>query len=421
MTPLAELESGVRRISSGDFSVPVSIRSADEFEVLADSFNGMAKDLRRQFSTLKALHVVDLAALEVRSAEAIADAALTWAPALLDSDFASVAFVDLEDSSRWIRLARGRPETRRSRTVIRVGPEELRELGDHPQHLRIEAGARTRQFAELPGIGSRSERLVFPIRCDAKVRAVLVVGRDDSTGFGAGAIALGRQLADQLAVGFSNVVLLSELSALSEGSMLALARTIDANSRWTAGHSERVTRGALEIGRRLQLDASTLDRIRRGGLLHDIGKIGVPATILNKPGPLTEAERTVIQSHTSIGAEIIEPIGAFQDIVPLIRSHHELLDGSGYPEGLCGEAIPEMVRILTVSDIFDALVSDRPYRPGLSQHEAMNLLRDGAGRRFDSRAVNALVAALDEGWSSKVLKHRLPSPSEASIHLEVAT
>jgi putative nucleotidyltransferase with HDIG domain len=419
MTPLAELESGVRRISAGDFSVPVAIQSKDEFEMLADSFNGMARDLQRQFSTLNALHVVDLAALEVHSAEAIAEAALTWAPDLLDSEVASVAFADLQDPSRWIAMAQPRGGGQQTRTVIRPGPEELRELADHPQYLRIEAGDRGRSYVALAGLNGEGERLVFPIRHAEKPRAVLVVGRRDSTPYSAGAIALGRQLADQLAVGLSNVLLLSELSALSEGSMLALARTIDANSPWTAGHSERVTQGALEIGRRRGLDAASLDRLRRGGLLHDIGKIGIPTTILDKAGPLTEAERTVIQSHPTIGAEIVRPIAAFQDIIPLIQSHHELLDGSGYPEGLTGGAIPEVVRILTVADIFDALSSDRPYRPGLSHQEALTLLRDGAGRRFDAEAVETLAFAITEGWSSAVPEHRAVPQQGNPLHLEL--
>jgi putative nucleotidyltransferase with HDIG domain len=298
---------------------------------------------------------------------------------------------------------------------------ELEELTARPKCFRVQGGDPTRSYAAVPGLEQSGEQLVFPIHQDAKVRAALVVGRTDPAPYPQAVLALGRQLADQLAVGLSNVALLTELGALSEGSMLALARTIDANSPWTAGHSERVTKGAQEIGRRLSLDGPTLDRLRRGGLLHDIGKIGVPSSILDKAGPLTAEERIVIQSHTTIGAEIIRPIAAFQDLTPLVRHHHELLDGSGYPDGLSGEEIPLLVRILTVADIFDALVSDRPYRPGLSPGEALKLLQDGAGTRYDDRAVWALTAAVAEGWCSVAPERRSRPRLENAHTLELMT
>lgn len=405
MTPLAELESGVRRIREGDFATPVSIRSGDEFELLAESFNGMARDLRRQFSTLEALHAVDLAALEVHSTEGIVEAALESAPELLEADVAAVAHPEEEVPGQWLVSTRERGSGLRG--SFRVRPD-----GTAPPE---------QAWAAPKCLGPLAQRLVIPVRHDGRVRAILLAGRRSGGAFSDASTGLARQLADQLAVGLSNVTLLRELSALSEGSMLALARTIDANSPWTAGHSERVTRGAQEIGRRLGLDAVALDRLRRGGLLHDIGKIGIPAAILDKAGALTEEERAVIQSHPTIGAEIIEPIAAFRDLVPLVRWHHELLDGSGYPEGLRGDAIPDLVRILTVADVFDALVSDRPYRPGLAFTEALRILQHGAGRRFDSRAVEALTASLAEGWTPRLPDRRQAPAEHPSSPLELVT
>jgi putative nucleotidyltransferase with HDIG domain len=178
-----------------------------------------------------------------------------------------------------------------------------------------------------------------------------------------------------------------------------------------------VTQTALEIGRRLGFDDAAQDRLRRGGLLHDIGKIGVPAAILNKPGPLTAPERALIEAHPVVGAKIISPIAAFQELVPLVLHHHELLDGSGYPDGLAGAEIPEIVRVLTVADIYDALVSDRPYRAGFSSAEAFAILRDGAGRRFDARAVSALEDAVREGWCAMPIAGPVGEPSDPVPHL----
>jgi putative nucleotidyltransferase with HDIG domain len=398
MTPLAELEAGVHRLGAGDFTTPVMVRSDDEFELLARSFNGMASDLRDQFMTLKALSAVDVAALETRSAAAIANAALQNAPALLGASRAAVAFSSGAAGS-WTLLSLGADGRESSEARSRPAPGEI---------LQLEAATDALHFApDAPGHGyfdgghapRGSRRVVFPLRENGRVQAALIISRDGAE-FPPAILARARQLADQLAVGLSNVSLLGELDALSDGSMLALARTIDAASPWTAGHSERVTHGAMEIARRLGFDRSALDRLRRGGLLHDIGKIGVPASILDKPGRLTPEERTIIESHPVIGAEILKPIAAFHELRPLVLYHHEVLDGSGYPDGLVGDAIPGLVRVLTVADVFDALVSDRPYRAGLQPAAALAILRKDAGVKYDARAVSCLEEAVREGWSA---------------------
>jgi putative nucleotidyltransferase with HDIG domain len=192
---------------------------------------------------------------------------------------------------------------------------------------------------------------------------------------------------------------IEQLDSLSWGALTALARTIDAVSPWTAGHSERVTLGALEIGRRLGLGQEELDLLQRGGLLHDIGKLGVPPAILDKPGSLTAEERAIVQRHTTLGTEILEPMAAFRDLIPLVLHHHEALDGSGYPHGLTGSQIPLLVRILTVSDVYDALVSDRPYRAAWPREEAVAFLRNGAGIRFDATIVKVFIEAVLGGWA----------------------
>lgn len=189
-----------------------------------------------------------------------------------------------------------------------------------------------------------------------------------------------------------------QLDQLNWETLTAFARTIDAVSPWTAGHSERVTLGALEIGRRLGLPAEELELLHRGGLLHDIGKVGVPASILDKPGQLEVAEYEQIKLHPTIGARILAPIGALQRALPLVLHHHELLDGSGYPDGLRGEQIPPLVRILTVADVFDALVSERPYRAAWPVDQAIAYLRQNAGTKFDAAAVEVLAAATATGW-----------------------
>ncbi|NJK42659.1 MAG: HD-GYP domain-containing protein [Aquincola sp.] len=179
--------------------------------------------------------------------------------------------------------------------------------------------------------------------------------------------------------------------------MLAFARAIDANSPWTAGHSERVTRVALEIGRELQLAPAELDTLERGGLLHDIGKIAVPPSVLDKTGRLTEAEWVVMRRHPLVGCEILAPIPAFADALPIVRSHHERMDGTGYPDRLYGDDIPYLARVLAVADVFDALASNRPYRAGMTTADACAIIQKGSGPHFDPAIVHAFMDAVHAG------------------------
>jgi putative nucleotidyltransferase with HDIG domain len=183
--------------------------------------------------------------------------------------------------------------------------------------------------------------------------------------------------------------LLEELARNELGTLTALARTVDTNSPWTAGHSERVTDLAMELGRELELPSDEIDQLHRGGLLHDIGKIGVPPSILDKPGKLTEEEFAVIRRHPAKGAEILEPIPNLRKIIPIVAQHHERFDGKGYPNGLAGESISLQARILAVADVVDALVSDRPYRPGWSREKVLAYTRENSGSQFDPAVVEA--------------------------------
>jgi len=183
--------------------------------------------------------------------------------------------------------------------------------------------------------------------------------------------------------------LIEELAANDLGTLTALARTVDTNSPWTAGHSERVTNLAMNLGRELGMSTHEIDLLRRGGLLHDIGKLGVSQSILDKPGKLTEEETAVMRRHPSKGAEILEPIPNLQKVIPIVSQHHERFDGKGYPHGLSGEDISLHARILALADVVDALISDRPYRPGWSREKVLVYTRENSGSQFDPSVVEA--------------------------------
>ena len=183
----------------------------------------------------------------------------------------------------------------------------------------------------------------------------------------------------------------ADLNGLNLGTLTALARAIDAKSSWTSGHSERVTAMALQIAREVGLPQAELDVLNRGGLLHDIGKIGVPESLLDKPGKLTDQEFTQIREHVEIGGRILEPIPGFAECMPIVLQHHEWFDGSGYPKGLAGDEISLHARIFAIADCYDAMVSDRPYRSGLPLDRVFQILRAGTGKQFDPRLMDTFL------------------------------
>ncbi len=167
-------------------------------------------------------------------------------------------------------------------------------------------------------------------------------------------------------------------------SLLGLANALEAKDPYTRGHSERVA----ELARRIALEAgvapAAADTVARAGLLHDLGKIAIPESVLRKPGALTGEEWAVMRQHPVVGAQIVAPLEFFADGAVILRHHHERQDGSGYPDGLRGDLIPMGSRIVAVADVYDALTSDRPYRARLSHAEAARLIDAEAGRTLDA-------------------------------------
>lgn len=174
----------------------------------------------------------------------------------------------------------------------------------------------------------------------------------------------------------------------------SIAQAQEARDPYAAGHSQRVSQTSTAIAEAMGLSTSEVDIIRIGAKLHDIGKIGVPDAVLCKPAKLTADERTLIQRHPQIGKEILEKVGRFRDFLPIIELHHENPDGSGYPYGLRKDQIPLAVRIVHVADVFDAITSERAYRPAMTQEHAWKLMVDGMGSLFDPEVVEALWTVL---------------------------
>lgn len=194
----------------------------------------------------------------------------------------------------------------------------------------------------------------------------------------------------------ANHRLFQEKEALVVDVIHTLVGVIEAKDAYTCGHSDRVALVARRLGAELGLSPAECQDIFLSGLLHDIGKIGVADDILLKPGKLTAEEFEQIKKHPVTGARLLQGLRPLEKLIPGVLHHHEAVDGSGYPHGLVGDQIPLMARILAVADGFDAMTSNRPYRPGMPLAKAEAILRDGAGKQWDARVVAALFAVRDD-------------------------
>ena len=212
--------------------------------------------------------------------------------------------------------------------------------------------------------------------------------------------------------------LVDELDS-AQAVMFALARTVEAKSRYTQGHTERVTEYATALAARIGMPENERETLRRGASLHDIGKIGIPDAILDKPGKLTFEEYELVKKHPAEGVRIAEPLKSIRDTIPLIRWHHERLDGRGYPDGLFGAAIPLSVRVLSVADVYDALASERPYRPAMPHDECRRVMvENAAGGGLDPDLVAVFFGSKAE-WDCGM--NQTPAPVRVGFSLHTDT
>jgi putative two-component system response regulator len=205
---------------------------------------------------------------------------------------------------------------------------------------------------------------------------------------------------------------LNEQLDTAEAILFTMARAIEAKDAYTQGHVERVSRMAVRLGNHLGLADEEIDALRKGGILHDIGKIGVPDKILNKAGPLTTEERMIIRMHPGQGSVICEKLKSIRGAIPVIRHHHERMDGTGYPDRLSGQDIPLVARVMTIVDIYDALTTTRSYRKRLPQDVALEILWEEAKKGWWDQEVLAEFETLVKQKDSEP-PHKSPVASSA--------
>lgn len=294
------------------------------------------------------------------------------------------------DGLKGLRLAAG--EGLAGQVVERNEPRLVEDVTRDP--------AWSRRFDQTTGFTTRS-LLCVPLRARKKVIGCLqLINKTTGNGlFNQGDLNLALAFAGHAAIALENSRLYSHLHTLLHSLIGALTSSLDARDPYTRGHSERVARYSLMAGRELGLTAEELESLERAALLHDISKIGIRDSILLTEGPLDREKWGIMKTHPQIGARILEdvtPRSLVQDIYAGVLYHQEKYDGTGYPQGLKGEEIPLVGRIISVADTFDAITTDRPYRKGAPASEALAEIRRFAGTQFDPRVAEAFCRAMDK-------------------------
>lgn len=337
----AEAHTDVAVLRGGEViaaSVPSRVRTALDHAALAD---GGAVTLEGDEYVVRRLSMVDGAAVYALGSVAAASRATVtdaaWALALVGLGAVLLAAL----GSAWLARMLARPIDELTTTLARMARE--RQFDDE-----LKCAGTVRELDELTDVFNALRESVKAAEAESEATYLGVIG--------------------------------------------TLAAALDARDRYTSGHSQRVAELSVTVGRQLGLAHHDLDTLRIGALLHDIGKIGVPDAVLRKPGRLTEDEFAQIELHPTIGARILAPLRFLPEVVAIVEFHHEQPDGSGYPHGLKGEAIPLMAAIVHVADAFDAITSARAYRQGRPVADATAELRRCAGSGFDPKVVSALTA-----------------------------
>lgn len=404
LLPLATLRQGTQRLSQGELEVRLDLRSGDEFQELAENFNTMADRLERQFFATRETGRVVQEFLAAHDRDTVVRVALSsrGTAVLCQAIALSLMGTDPErDARTYLSLAGdGDPAPGRGRPTPFSGEEIAHLVEARGGHLHCSEVSNFSSLLRPLAVQGAHDFYLFPFFLGETLTGVLSIGYSQLPVQIQGDLARARHVADETAVALDNLRLMEELNQLNWGTIGALATAVDAKSPWTAGHSERVTRLALDIGRTMGLDEQALALLHLGGLFHDIGKIAVPEAILDKRDKLTDEEFALIKSHPSAGARILAPISAYEPVIPVVEQHHEWFNGEGYPQGLAGHEISQGGRILAVADVFDALISDRPYRAGWEQERVVSHIVGRAWSQFDPVVVEALLEVVADRESA---------------------
>jgi HD-GYP domain-containing protein (c-di-GMP phosphodiesterase class II) len=451
MSPLREFLNAIKSLESGDWEARVKIRSSDELGSIGMAFNRMVEEVRSLYEkSLKKEKEISRVKVELDHKVILEElnAQLQYKVREVETSNKAVLSLSKEVKAKNVELEKMVDRLKKINDVGRIlssiiNIDELIGLiiKTTSETLHVEKGSiylqkspgRTLYVEYLRGVGversadisvelnplysglmdegrpllinngspaSSESGVISAIGVPLKMKGQIIGGmlleeKTEGTQFIADELELLGTMANQAMVSIENAWLYETVKANYFGTIQALVNALEASDRYTKGHSERVRHMGIELGKYIGLDYRELELFEHAAILHDIGKIGIDSSVLNKEGRLTNAEFSLIRAHPIIGDEILGPIGTLQGVRTTILQHHEKFDGTGYPYGITGDEITLKARILAIVDTLDAMLTDRPYRRALPLQVALNELKDNAGTQFDPHLVTAFLEMLD--------------------------
>jgi len=327
--------------------------------------------------------------------------AMEAATRLMKAEVGSLLLVDEGKRQLYFEVALGDREEEIKTISLNFGEGIAGWVAQHGKPLVVNSPEKDRRF--FKGVDERTEFktrniICVPVKVKEKIIGVLeAINKKGKKGFDKEDLSLLTSLADQVAIALDNSRLYEELEEMFFQTADSLADAIEQRDPYTGGHTRRVTQYSLAIAKYLRLKHLDRKWLKIASVLHDIGKIGIGDSILKKPERLSPEEFNLIKRHSDIGVKIIEHIRQLREIVPGVKYHHEQVDGKGYPDGLRGDEIPMLAKIVAVADTYDAITTDRPYRKAMEKEVAIEELKRCSGTQLDKEVVEAFIQAYQKG------------------------
>ncbi len=395
-------------------------RSADAALAAQSQIEDLNQKLRERLERITSLRMIDIAITADRDLRVTLDVALTQLSRTLAVDAASVLLA--KPAQRLLETAAsiGLSHAAGHRGTVRYGEGLAGRVASERTLLRVDGSDRLLRSATRPGLiepEAIESYIGVPLTANGELLGVLEVFHRSRLERGDDWLAFLETLAAQVAIAIDNATTAHALQRSNRELLDAYDTTIegwaaalDLRDEETEGHSRRVTEMSVQLARRLGIEGDRLLHIRRGALLHDIGKMGIPDSILLKPGKLDEAEWEAMRQHPTLAHRLLSGISFLREALEIPYCHHEKWDGTGYPRRLAGETIPLSARIFAIVDVYDALCSNRPYRTAWSEEKALSYIAEQAGRHFDPVVVEAFLAHVGDDGDHQTVRSKRSSP-----------
>ena len=405
--PIQKLSFQAMQIASGGLDVRTEILSRDELGDLSSVINTMAdeirdylEDINERMDAITVMNHIDKAVLASTSRKDLLARVTSFVSGFFTSSYIAIGIADNEEKMYHVLSSSGKDETGEAKKLsISFDRLGLKLLRKNREFYILDYASDSEEIEDINRVVDIcfAHLINLPVYIDDEYMGSFVAGKTEDVPFTKFEVETLAALADQVGVALKSVRHVEEKENLYLGIIMALSKAIDAKSQWTAGHSERVAGYSVKIAEKLGLPEEQVRDIQISAILHDVGKIGVPESLLDKPGRLTPDEYRLVKEHPYQGALIVSEIPGSRNVMNGVLTHHESWDGSGYPFGVEGDDIPIAGRIIAVADVYDAIVADRPYRKGMSIQDAVDFLISQKGGLFEPHLVDIMVEIIAAG------------------------